>query len=132
LLQQFMRMKAAADLQNSDAKTVMTQLRATLDAGSAIEVAGYTVSAALAQGLERASLLAPSAPSRVLWLETSTREDAPLLPASQAVVDSWQSAGHAVTAQVLPGPAFWQTQEIEDAPALLHATLSGVNAWGHA
>lgn len=129
LLQQFMRLKAAADLQNSDAKAVMAQLRLALDGGQGIEVAGYRVSAALAQGLEQASLLPSSKPSRVLWLEASTREDAQLLPASQAVLQAWQQAGHAVTAQVVNGPAFWQTQEIEDAPALINATVSGLRAW---
>jgi uncharacterized protein len=130
LLQQFMRLKAAADLHNNDAKAVMTQLRAELDAGRPIDVAGYTIAASLARGLEQASLVMPTRPSRVLWLETSTREDAALLPASQTTVQAWSAAGHQVTPQVVQGPAFWQTQEIEDAPALLAATLRGLQAWG--
>jgi uncharacterized protein len=130
LLQQFLRLKAAAQMQQQDAKTTLAQLRAALDAGRGVEVAGYGISAALALGLEQATLLMPNTRCRVLWLETSPREDAQLLPVSQSTVQAWQAAGHQVTAQVVPGPAFWQTQEIEDAPALLGATLAALQAEG--
>ncbi len=128
LLQQFMRLKAAAEMQSADAKQTMAGLRAELDAGRAIEVAGYRVSAPLALGLERAVLTPPASTSHVLWLETSTRPEAELLPASAAAVQSWRDAGHEVTAQVVNGPAFWQTQEIEDAPALVQATVRGLES----
>jgi uncharacterized protein len=132
LLQQFMRLKAAADMQSGDAKQTMALLRSALDNGQAIEVAGYRVSATLALGLERATLTAPPDTRRLLWLETSTRPEPELLPASTTTVQSWRDAGHAVTAQVVNGPAFWQTQEIEDAPELVQATLRGMTTWGAA
>jgi uncharacterized protein len=130
LLQQFMRLKAAAEMQSGDAKQTMALLRAELDAGRAMEIAGYSVSAPLAQGLEAATLTPPTTPRRVLWLETSTRPEPELLPASAAAVQSWRDAGQLVTSQVVNGPAFWQTQEIEDAPQLLQATLRGLQYWG--
>jgi uncharacterized protein len=135
LLQQFMRLKAAADMHGEDAKKAketMASLRSELDAGRAIEVAGYRVSAPLALGLEAAALTPPSSARRLLWLETSTRPEPELLPASATAVQSWRDAGHTVTTDVLSGPAFWQTQEIEDAPALLQATVLGLRAWGEA
>jgi uncharacterized protein len=132
VLQQFMRLKAAADMQHKEAKHTMAELRAELDAGHAIEVAGYSVSAPLALGLERATLTPPTTSRRLVWLETSTRPEPELLPASGAAVQSWRDAGHAVTTRVVNGPAFWQTQEIEDAPELLQATLQGLDAWGAA
>jgi uncharacterized protein len=135
VLQQFLRLKAAADMQQPDtknpAKTAMAQLREDLNAGRAVDVAGYRVAANLALGLERASLSLPAAKRTVLWLETSTREGAELLPASATKVQAWRDAGHSVHSQVVTGPAFWQTQEIEDAPALIHATVALMQAHSH-
>jgi exosortase A-associated hydrolase 2 len=129
LLQQFLRLKAAADLQG-DAKSTLAAVRAGLAAGQVQDVAGYVLPPALARGLEQAVLTPPAAADpqrRVAWLEVSTRDEAELLPASQPVVAAWAAAGHAVHTNVVPGPAFWQTQEIEDAPALLQATLATMN-----
>jgi uncharacterized protein len=123
LLQQFLRLKMAAELQGGKAAGVTDALRAQLAAGNTVEVAGYALPAAVALGLEHARLLPPTTPGRCVWLETSTREPATLLPASQAALSAWRQAGFEVQAQALPGPAFWQTQEIEDAPALVTATV---------
>lgn len=123
LLQQFLRLKMAADLQSGKGTGVTQALRAELAQGQTIELAGYRLSRGLALGLEGADLLPPAAPATCLWLETTTRDPAALLPASHGAINRWQAAGHTVLAQACTGPAFWQTQEIEDAPALLGATL---------
>jgi uncharacterized protein len=123
LLQQFLRLKMAAELQGGKTSGVTEALRAQLAAGDAVEVSGYVLPPGVALGLEQARLLPPAASGRCVWLETSTREPPALLPASQAPLAAWRQAGYEVLAQALPGPAFWQTQEIEDAPALIHATV---------
>jgi uncharacterized protein len=131
VLQQFLRLKAAASMQPVDgtdqtkdpAKSALSVLREDLNAGRAVEVAGYRVAADLALGLEAANLNLPQPNTTALWLETSTREDAELLPASATKVQAWHATGHSVHSQVVQGPAFWQTQEIEDAPALISATV---------
>ena len=123
LLQQFLRLKLAGDLLGGPAKGAMDTLRAKLAAGKAVEVAGYSLASALASGLEGAILAAPPGRGQIAWLELSTREDATLLPASQGVIERWRQAGHELTAQVVQGPAFWQTNEIEEAPVLIDATL---------
>ena len=64
--------------------------------------------------------------SRVEWLELSTREDGQITPAAQKSVSQWQEAGLAVRSKVVNGPSFWQTAEIEDAPALLEASIAAV------
>ncbi len=128
LLHQFLRLKAAANLQQGDAKATMAEAREALEAGQTVDVAGYTLGPTLAQGLESATLELPPQSAGVTWLEISTRELATLLPASAARVESWRAAGHRVHAEVVPGPAFWQTQEIEDAPQLLSATLAALQA----
>jgi exosortase A-associated hydrolase 2 len=135
LLQQFLRLKAAADLQQGEAKGAVEQARRELAAGDAVDVAGYRLAPGLAAGLEQAVLDPPPPPQgprpragHVIWIELSLREGATLLPASASKADAWRAAGYAVHSQVVPGPAFWQTQEIEDAPALIEATRSAVSA----
>ena len=128
LLQQFLRLKAAAGLQHGDAKATLERARADLAAGQCVQVAGYSLPPALAQGLAAATLDLPVNPGHVVWLETSTREPATLLPASSSRIEAWRAAGHAVHAQAVAGPAFWQTQEIEDAPALLLATTAALSS----
>jgi len=132
LLQQFLRLKMAAGLQAEGPNTgkgVVEALRTGLAAGQAQDIAGYTLSTGLAQGLDAAVLAPPNAstqPGRVVWLEVSTRTDASVLPASQPRIEQWQAAGHTVHTQVVTGPAFWQTVEIEDAPTLLQASLAAM------
>jgi len=134
LLQQFLRLKAASDLIGGQAKAVMALLRDELAAGRSIEVAGYTLSAALCSGLEQALLKPPalSAPNigRMVWIELSSQQEATLSPAAAISSAEWQAAGWAVHTQVAQGPAFWQTTEIEDAPALLAASLAAINQTG--
>lgn len=132
LLQQFMRLKAAGDLASGNAKAVLEGLRSALAQGGSVEIAGYTLSADLARGLEQAILSPPpltasgAAPGRVEWLELSTREDASLSPAATQSIAKWREAGYPVRGQIVQGPAFWQTTEIEDAPALITASLAAV------
>jgi len=128
--QQFMRLKMAGELASGQAKAVGGQLRQQLAAGEPVEIAGYGIAPALAAGLEQAELLPPPAGSgRVLWLETSLREEATLAPVAQKRIEQWQAAGFSVEAGVVRGPAFWQTTEIEDAPELIAATLSALAVW---
>lgn len=130
LLQQFLRLKAAAEMQHGDGKGAMAQIRQDLNAGRTVDIAGYGLSPALANGLENATLDVPDAPAsrsgRIIWLEVAARDGATLLPTSVTRIEAWRAAGRNVQAAVVPGPAFWQTQEIEDAPSLLTATLAAV------
>jgi exosortase A-associated hydrolase 2 len=126
LLQQFLRLRIASEMLDRKAGGRVEELRSQLAAGRSIEIAGYRIGAPLARGLEKASLEAPADAAQVVWLEVSTREEATLSPASVTVVQRWQDAGHAVTTQVVTGPAFWQTSEIEEVPALIEATMAAV------
>ena len=130
LLQQFLRLRAAGELAAGQAKAAMEQLRAELAAGRAVEIAGYTLSPALCKGLEQAELQPPPAqsPGRLLWFELSAVENPRLAPAGAATLAAWQQAGWQVQAQAVQGPPFWQTTEIEDAPALLDATARALLA----
>lgn len=123
VLQQFLRLKLAGDVLEGSARQGMDAIRNRLDAGQPVEVAGYLLSPGLARGLEASQLKPPRLSGRLAWLELSTREGAALSPVGVKLVDQWREAGHRVTAEIVRGPAFWQTTEIEDAPALLDASL---------
>lgn len=122
-LQQFLRLKLAAEMASGAGKGLMEQMKAELAAGRPVEIAGYRLGPALASGLETARL-APAGPAgRVAWLELSSREDATLTPVSEQAIQGWRDAGWTVEARLLQGPGFWATSEIELAPALLTATV---------
>lgn len=126
LLQQFLRLRVAADLLDGRAKGLMDELKQRLAAGEAVDIAGYTLSADLARGLEQATLAPPPNPAAAVFIELSTRPDAEPTPALASAAQRWSQAGAAVRTRVVTGPAFWQTTEIEDAPALLPATVQAI------
>jgi uncharacterized protein len=129
-LQQFMRLIAASGLGDGSGKRVMESARNELAKGSSVDIAGYRLSPSLAKGLEQASLKPPAPRSiarRVEWLELSTRDNAELSPAGAKALGAWRDAGFAKTrADVVQGPHFWQTTEIEDAPLLIGRTTSAM------
>ena len=122
-LQQFLRLKMAAELLGNETKGVMERVRGQLRQGESVEVAGYLLSPALAGGLEKAELLLPHRSGRVEWIEISGRPDGSLSPAALARLTQWQVAGQRARSTVVNGPAFWQTSEISECPALLESSL---------
>jgi exosortase A-associated hydrolase 2 len=127
-LHQFLRLKAAAALADGGGKAIIEAARADLAAGRPVEVAGYMLSATLARGLESATLSPPPTHGRsqASWLEVASHPVSAAGPAVQAAASRWQKAGWLVDLQSVPGPAFWQTTEIEEAPALLGTTLGAL------
>jgi exosortase A-associated hydrolase 2 len=129
LLQQFMRLKIAGDMLGGQGKSVMDGMRKQWADGAAVEIAGYVLSPELAQGLEQATLATPvdnTAIRRLEWFEVSTRETASFSPVSTKTQEQWQEAGFKVCGHIVNGPSFWQTSEIEIAPALIAATTTAI------
>ena len=122
-LQQFLRLRLAAELAGGEGRGVMEALRQQLRQGQPVEVAGYMLSSSLAGELEKAELLLPHRSGRVEWIEISNRPDAGLSPAAVARLTQWQAAGQEVRGTVVSGPAFWQTSEISECDALLQASV---------
>ncbi|MDR7272406.1 exosortase A-associated hydrolase 2 [Pelomonas saccharophila] len=125
-LQQFLRLKLAAEMASGASKGLMEQMKAELAAGRPVEIAGYRLGAPLALGLEAAKLAPAGAAGRVEWLELSTREDAVLTPVSEQAIKAWQDAGWSVRVQIVQGPGFWATSEIELAPALIARSVEAL------
>jgi len=128
--QQFVRLKAAAELASGRGKEILDALRQQIDSGENVEIAGYTVGHGLTRGLEKSELVPPHDQGvRVAWFELTARQDGRMAPASLQRIEQWRSAGCAVEAVQVEGPAFWQTSEIEDVPLLLDSTLAVVRTW---
>lgn len=129
LVQQLNRLRAAAHLGDATAsREALAVMRRDIAEGRSVEVAGYSVSAALMLALESAAMPTPRLDGRVHWLDVSPRAEAGLAPSTRKMVTEWQAAGVNVQAQVIEGPAFWQATEIEQAPRLLQATVDVVLA----
>lgn len=120
-LTQFLRLKAASEmLSDSDARTVMARLRSELAQSQPVEVAGYTIAPALAIGLDACLLRFPVAYAGPLKIiEVSMAEPQSTSPAIALAIDKWREGGVDVRSHAVQGPAFWQTQEIELAPAAI-------------
>lgn len=121
-LTQFLRLKVAAEsIAGSDGRTTTRSLVEQLARGERVEVAGYELSPDLALPLNQAELATPLGVGRVVWIDVSTSPE--LSPAAAAIVLKWRDAGVDITTAAVVGVPFWQTQEIEDCPALIEATL---------
>lgn len=131
VLQQILRLRAAADLLGGQARNLVHNLRGQLQQGQAVEVAGYTLSPALARGLEQAVCHPPESHHglvRVEWLEVTLQQPARLATLPAPLDAAWQRCGIRLARQAVHGPAFWQSSEVELAPALLAATTHALCA----
>ena len=122
-LQQFLRLKIASKLLGSNTKGSMDRLREQLANGESVEIAGYQLSPEMAAGLDRAELVLPDQSKRIEWFQLSGKPDGELSLSASATVEQWQLARRKVTGRLVLGPAFWQTAEIAECPALIDATL---------
>ena len=125
-LTQFLRLKVAGEAMSGQDRQRTGDLRVALQAGQALEVAGYVLPPGVANGLATASLARPAGAETLIWLETSHRPDPELLPASKVALALWQAAPCRINSAAVSGPAFWQTVEIEDAPALISASTAAM------
>jgi exosortase A-associated hydrolase 2 len=129
----FLRLATAGALASGSgagaARPAADNPRQQLARGETVEVAGYRIAPALATGFDAAALAPVRGVTQLAWLECGPREEPALAPATAAALQAWRDAGCAVQAQPVRGPAFWQTTEIEVAPALLQATDAAVAAF---
>lgn len=124
VLQHFLRLQVLGNVIDGQAPTTVGALRQRLLSTGSIEVGGYVLTPRLANGLEAARLQPPRPGTRVVWLEVSSMLHPRLIAGSPAAIERWQAAGCKVNATAVNGPAFWQSNEIEEAPELLTATLA--------
>lgn len=124
-LTQFLRLRVAAGMAGSAGKESASGLRARLQQGEALEIAGYELAPALAEaiaGRDLGSLLEPLAGLPVDLLEVAGGDAPAIGSATQRLLETSSSQGRCVRAHAVSGEHFWSLQEITLAPALLDAT----------
>lgn len=128
-LTQFLRLKGVSQmLEESDAKAAIGTVRAAIEAGRPVEVAGYTLAPALVSGLQAARLNLPADYAMPVALFELSPAGSAVSPGLAALAGRWRERGIPVTETALAGVAFWQTQEIEIAPSLLEASPAALQA----
>ena len=126
-LTQFLRLKAASDMLTDKSKGAVAKLREELESGRAVEVAGYSLSPAIAAGMNASRLQLPDDyRSAVTAIEVVSGERSEPTPGTAAMIQSMNTAGIAASVEATPGPSFWQTVEIETAPSMIEATLNAL------
>lgn len=128
VLQQFLRLQAAGQWLSGQTNPNADTPDSLLAKGQPVDIAGYTLSPELAQGLAQARLRPPErrAPGRLIWLEVSSQASPSLGLASEMSLKKWREAGWNIQAQAVQAPSFWQTASNDEAPALVAATLAAL------
>jgi exosortase A-associated hydrolase 2 len=123
-LTQFLRLRIASQVVSDTERETTEQIRARLSAGEVVEVAGYSLSGGLADGLaaRRLADLRPPSACRVLWVEVVAQPDQPLPPVSTRLIDGWRATGLQVASTGVACPMVWQVHRRAEAPELLDAT----------
>jgi len=123
---QFLRLRTAIAVTGKpptfDRKTLWNELRS----GRSLDIAGYTLSPALALQLAKARLndLKPGCP--VHWLEIGALPDGALSVASANVLAHWREQGTTVQAEYVYGEPFWRTINADVNPILQRNTLDAL------
>jgi exosortase A-associated hydrolase 2 len=124
-LHQFLRLGVARLMPaKTDIPQAIARARKQLDDGEAVEVAGYTLAPPLARGLASAGFGVPAGyGGRVDMIEVGRRAGAASPPLA-ALRETLAASGVRASCRKVAGPAFWQAQGLEEAPALLEQSLA--------
>jgi uncharacterized protein len=125
-LNQFLRLQMAGDIARGEPNRGTSRLMHLLEQGQTVEIAGYCVSATLAQGMAQADLSGLPAGTHVVSLELGHPDTESLSPALATQLQRWQDAGCSALAHAIEGAAFWQMQECPDSPAWEAASLQAL------
>ncbi len=130
VVQQFFRLKTAAQMLEGGGKGGAQALRQQLALGAHVNIAGYMLGAGLATGMENVEL-GPSmlglGVTRVEWMELASQQDGRFSPATVRSMAMWDGLPETTfRSHLVNGPAFWQTTEIEESPALIEKTLDAI------
>ena len=124
LMTQFLRVQIAADMHGGDGTGVTTKaLRAQLDNGASLEIAGYDIHPELFHAIDRLRLadILPHVHQPIQLLEITGKSDKPLTLGTRKLLESLPSSV-TVHAQPVNGEPFWSIQEITVSETLLDVT----------
>lgn len=120
-LQQFLRLRVAASRMSGDSSETLGTLRSLLSSGTAIEVAGYAVSPALADDMEQCAVPEhlPGGLGDIDWIEIVRVGGAAISPLAQRFIALGTPEGAALRMHTVVGEPFWGTTEIVVDPELV-------------
>ena len=136
-LTQFLRLRLAGALladgdQGGAHGASTTALRAALQAGETLEIAGYDLDPRLAAALDALDPLDAFRPAcPVDWIEAVTQAGAEPAPGAARAVAAWRSAGVDLRLHPVQGAPFWTTTEITENAAWLDAGMAALEARLH-
>ena len=123
-LTQFLRLRTANAMLGDVATQNSTKaLRAALEAGETLEIAGYDLTPDLARAID--SLPAPDAmvpPVSAHWFDVLGAPGQTPGPAAARVKAAWEAQGTPLHVHTVTGSPFWATTAVSTCPALLDAT----------
>ena len=123
-LTQFLRLRPANAMLGDVATQNSTKaLRAALEAGETLEIAGYDLTPDLARAID--SLPAPDAmvpPVSAHWFDVLGAPGQTPGPAAARVKAAWEAQGTPLHVHTVTGSPFWATTAVSTCPALLDAT----------
>ena len=133
-LTQFLRLRTANAMLGEDAaaQSGTKALRAALQAGETLEIAGYDLTPELALAID--ALPAPDAmlpPVPVHWFEVLGAPGQAPGPAAARVKAAWEARGTQLHVHTVTGAPFWATTAISTCPALLDATADATLERAH-
>jgi exosortase A-associated hydrolase 2 len=125
-LTQFLRLRLASDmLAAGKIKGGTDALRQDLARGASLDIAGYTMTPALALGIDNTSVSSMASPGcPVHWLDLASQQGRSMSPGRAAIAARLAGKGWAIHADAVHGPAFWAAQDIAEAPALLDTSAA--------
>jgi exosortase A-associated hydrolase 2 len=128
-LTQFLRLRITAALAEQDRKETLAELRARLQAGEIVEVAGYPLSGQLTEQLAALSVPTSLPPQlgKTAWLEI-VRDGAALPQPAAQLIERSRAAGIDVELRTFPGEPFWAATDIVRNRALTGATIDAFAA----
>jgi exosortase A-associated hydrolase 2 len=124
-LTQFLRLRTVGAVSNAERPKETTKaLLETLQGGTSLEIAGYSLAPMVAMPLRQARLGGTRcAGKRITWLEVSTSDPPECSPASNMRIEELRAAGAHVVTEAVAGTYFWSTQEIDEGAPLVSATV---------
>ncbi len=131
VLTQFLRLRTAAALTGgSGAGESLESLRGRLEAGEALEIAGFELAPQLYAAVrdrQLASLL-PTRPPPIDWFHLVRNPGAAVPEAIEAAAGRLRAAGAVTRTVAVQGDAFWSTTEIAVCDALVGLTVAALAA----
>jgi len=134
-LTQFLRLRTANAMLGDDpaAQTGTKALRAALQAGETLEIAGYDLTPDLARALDALpapDTMAPPVPAH--WFEVLGAPGQAPGPAAARVKAAWEAQGAVLHVHAVQGLPFWATTGISTCPELLDVTAAVLEERAHA